>query len=1031
MKSMLVRKILLILIVPSLAQALGWAGWSSWTSCSRSCGGGVSQQLRRCLDEKCSGHSVRYRVCNVADCYKPSRAERDTVCSGQIILSRQQCEVVCRSRNTGTSFLWRVTDGTPCQAASSRAVCSQGSCQVVGCDDVIGSSLRFDACGVCGGRGDTCDSAQFVWKESGEFTPCAGSCGDAAASFHNGRDIRESHSITVCVNSNTGRVVPERLCADRKKPISITRPCPPLICPSNWLSSDWTECSPACGSGRRTRSVYCVHQTTTHSVSVPDSFCQNQTKPTSEEVCSTETCGRWETGRWSRCSASCGQGIRRRTVECVGGTDCSVLLRPPSETQCYTGIPCHIGPNIHEPQAWVSQEQNLDWNDRRYLDGTSFNPMEQNSHGPRIIPGPWSACSATCGPGVESRAAECMALHPITANLIKLPMSECASLTQPLLFQPCEVRACPLQEDSKVMTDTSPFKWEHGEWTQCSASCLGGKQKAALKCIATATGRPVAWSQCDARTRPPEKVRACNQQACPPMWQVGPFDSCSTSCGGGTSSRSVKCVRPVSRSGGADAHIVLADSDCSLPKPAEAQECAASACPPTWITGEWTECSASCGSGEQRRRVSCEGRDGRGRRQRRTEKECPGEKPISIQMCSLGSCEKPQLYSNRVFEQNASEKKLTLGIGGVATLFQGTSIKIKCPRKNFDKKRIYWTKNGKKIRNDAHIKVSSNGNLRIFHARLEDAGVYECFTDSLQGNVTLRFKYRDEKEHVLSPSEMMRPQTVSKPSTVNTSIIEALLAASSDADVTSELQKHRDIIQAEWDIGHWADCKQTTCSVAGYQAREVRCTVSIDKGSRKKADESICIALVSNRPPETRPCHRENCPRWEAEDWTECAQSKCLRDGIALQKRNVQCALMNGTEVDPERCDRISKPKTKRECPSSACKAEWRTSDWRPCSSTCGTGGVQLRMLSCMWSVSGKPAGRNCEGSRRPSAARACPFQDLPACSPEALALQQDETCDDQSRYCDIIKLFQSCDTKEVRERCCATCRYMETKRRI
>ena len=37
----------------------------------------------------------------------------------------------------------------------------------------------------------------------------------------------------------------------------------------------------------------------------------------------------------------------------------------------------------------------------------------------------------------------------------------------------------------------------------------------------------------------------------------------------------------------------------------------------------------------------------------------------------------------------------------------------------------------------AHIKVSTNGHLRIFHARLEDAGVYECFADNLVGNVTL------------------------------------------------------------------------------------------------------------------------------------------------------------------------------------------------------------------------------------------------------------------------------------------------------
>ncbi|KAK6017419.1 hypothetical protein OSTOST_17062, partial [Ostertagia ostertagi] len=145
----------------------------------------------------------------------------------------------------------------------------------------------------------------------------------------------------------------------------------------------------------------------------------------------------------------------------------------------------------------------------------------------------------------------------------------------------------------------------------------------------------------------------------------------------------------------------------------------------------------------------------RGRRERRPEKECGSAgKPPAVQMCSLGNCGKPQLLTNRVFEQNASEKKLTLGIGGVATLYQGTSIKIKCPRKNFDKKKIYWTKNGKRIRNDG-IKVSVRmGNLLSVNVD-EDAGVYECYTDSLQGNVTLRFKYRDDdKPNRLRPSQL-------------------------------------------------------------------------------------------------------------------------------------------------------------------------------------------------------------------------------------------------------------------------------------
>ncbi|RCN39466.1 hypothetical protein ANCCAN_14622 [Ancylostoma caninum] len=116
---------------------------------------------------------------------------------------------------------------------------------VVGCDDVIGSSLRFDVCGVCGGRGDSCDSAQFTWKESGEFTECPSSCTQAARDFHEGKedDVRESRAIVVCVNANTGRVVPERLCADRKRPPTKTRPCPLLICPSRYSLRTFSEIS--------------------------------------------------------------------------------------------------------------------------------------------------------------------------------------------------------------------------------------------------------------------------------------------------------------------------------------------------------------------------------------------------------------------------------------------------------------------------------------------------------------------------------------------------------------------------------------------------------------------------------------------------------------------------------------------------------------------------------------------------------------------------------------------------------------------
>ncbi|VDK56036.1 unnamed protein product [Gongylonema pulchrum] len=63
------------------------------------------------------------------------------------------------------------------------------------------------------------------------------------------------------------------------------------------------------------------------------------------------------------------------------------------------------------------------------------------------------------------------------------------------------------------------------------------------------------------------------------------------------------------------------------------------------------------------------------------------------------------------------------------------------------------------------------------------------------------------------------------------------------------------------------------------------------------------------------------------------------------------------------------------------CTAEWRPSVWGQCSRTCGDGGVQMRLLRCVWRGTRKAAGRNCQSSERPPALRACPeTNNLPEC---------------------------------------------------
>lgn len=67
---------------------------------------------------------------------------------------------------------------------------------------------------------------------------------------------------------------------------------------------------------------------------------------------------------------------------------------------------------------------------------------------------------------------------------------------------------------------------------------------------------------------------------------TGAWSSCSTTCGTGTQTRSVSCTSSQGN--------VVSDSFCSDPKPATSQSCSStSGCTYSWQTGSWGSCSAS------------------------------------------------------------------------------------------------------------------------------------------------------------------------------------------------------------------------------------------------------------------------------------------------------------------------------------------------------------------------------------------------------------------------------------------------------
>ncbi|XP_064825474.1 A disintegrin and metalloproteinase with thrombospondin motifs 1 [Oncorhynchus masou masou] len=164
-----------------------WGVWGPWGDCSRTCDGGVQYSFRDCDNplpknggKYCEGKRIQYRSCNTEICpgsngvsFREEQCLAHNDISSQVsfgsgegvewvpkyagVSPKDRCKLVCRAKGTGYFFILKpkVADGTPC-SPDSTSVCVQGQCVKAGCDRIIGSSRRFDKCGVCGGNGSTC-----------------------------------------------------------------------------------------------------------------------------------------------------------------------------------------------------------------------------------------------------------------------------------------------------------------------------------------------------------------------------------------------------------------------------------------------------------------------------------------------------------------------------------------------------------------------------------------------------------------------------------------------------------------------------------------------------------------------------------------------------------------------------------------------------------------------------------------------------------------------------------------------------------
>ena len=575
-------------------------GWSygSWGSCSVGCGGGSQSRSSTCMDfttnsqagaGNCTAAAITSQQCNTQLC--PSYSWQYGSWSG--------CSVTC---GTGTELR-----SATCYDSVYNQVYPAATCTAA-----IGAAVTSTSCSL-----PACYQGNYQWQFSA-WGSCPVSCGG-------GNQTRQ----VACVDLNQYVLVSNSLCDPTTIP-ATTQTCGQKTCDIfTWSVTSWGTCSANCGGGVQTRGVYCQNFYT-HVLSAPSTCSAYMTsaQPTSSQACNTQACpgafmpgpmdDGWSTGEWGSCSVTCGGGLQTREVSCTNSTLCALNPAPASTAVCNS----QSCPTFWSVGAWSacsatcsggSMTRNVTCMEDVNGVVTLVDAAQCAETAPSVngncnfFPCPswqysdWSACSAQCGYGVQSRSAICTR-YDGTA----LADAQCDGLVRDAVSQPCMDSPCP--------------HWHRSAWGDCNLPCGGGNQSRQVSCRmphdAAYEGMVVASSLCPttgadiggdgpgAKEEPLDQVpatsRQCNPQQCPSTyWSFQPTTTCSVPCGGGVQQGSFLCLN-------GSTHLEVASSHCAVDAQPDVPACNTAACSEfSWTVSAFSACNVSCGWGVQTRNVSC------------------------------------------------------------------------------------------------------------------------------------------------------------------------------------------------------------------------------------------------------------------------------------------------------------------------------------------------------------------------------------------------------------------------------------------
>jgi len=183
--------------------------------------------------------------------------------------------------------------------------------------------------------------------------------------------------------------------------------------------------------------------------------------------------------------------------------------------------------------------------------------------------------------------------------------------------------------------------------------------------------------------------------------------------------------------------------------------------------------------------------------------------------------------------------------------------------------------------------------------------------------------------------------------------------------------------------------------------RSAHCMLRLQNATQFVAD-NLCEDAGLEVPQTVNKCGG-NCPQWTPGPWSQCEESRCFTWNTAMQRRDVTCSYINGTETEFSACSEEEKPLTRQECYNDKCKGTWKVGEWSEvsqeiiiiyslyndtwyenirynrnlqpilqCAAECEEEGIKYRILQCVWFGTKKPAGNECRDQTRPSVMKIC-----------------------------------------------------------